>query len=62
MNDVQDLLSLLLGSLQGWAKKWVPGLVNFVPAVAYHFCLNLSEKILAIWEWFCSPALVRTRN
>ena len=23
------------------AKRWVPGLVNFVPAVAYHFCLNL---------------------
>ena len=27
-----------------WAKKWPPGLVNFVPAVAYHFCLNLPEK------------------
>ena len=27
--------------LYGLAKRWVPGLVNFVPAVAYHFCLNL---------------------
>ena len=23
---------------------WSPGLVNFVPAVTYHFCLNLHEK------------------
>ena len=27
--------------LQDWAKKWSPSLVNIVPAVAYHFCLNL---------------------
>ena len=27
--------------LQGWAKLLFPGLENFVPAVAYHFCLNL---------------------
>ena len=27
--------------IQGWAKKWSPGLVNFIPAVAYHFYLNL---------------------
>ena len=27
--------------LQGSAKRWTPGLVNFVPAVAYHFCLAL---------------------
>ena len=27
----------------GWrlAKVDAPGLVNFIPAVAYHFCLNL---------------------
>ena len=29
-----------LVDLQGWATK----LVNFVPALAYHFCLNLPEK------------------
>ena len=29
---------------QGWAYLPFPGLVNFVPAVAYHFCLILSEK------------------
>ena len=27
-----------------WAKKRFPGLVNFVPAVDYLFCLNLPEK------------------
>ena len=27
--------------VQGSAKRPFPGLVNFVPAVAYHFCLNL---------------------
>ena len=27
--------------LQGSAKRLLPGLVNFVPAVAYHFCLSL---------------------
>ena len=26
---------------QGSAKSWTPGLVIFVPAVAYHFCLAL---------------------
>ena len=28
--------------VQGPAKRWVPGLVNFVPYVAYHFCLSWS--------------------
>ena len=27
--------------IQGWAEKWTPGLVNFVPSVACHLCLNL---------------------
>ena len=27
--------------VQGWAQFPLPGWVNFVPAVAYHFCLNL---------------------
>ena len=27
--------------LQGSTKRPFPGVVNFVPAVAYHFCLNL---------------------
>ena len=26
--------------MQGWAKKQSPGLVNFVPAVAYFLCIN----------------------
>ena len=28
-------------SLQGWTIRPFPGLVSLVPAVAYHFCLNL---------------------
>ena len=31
----------LMLSLQSSAKRRAPGLVNFVPAVAYHFCLAL---------------------
>ena len=31
-------------SPQGKAKRWAPGLVNFVPAVAYHFCLKLPQN------------------
>ena len=27
--------------VQGTSKRPFPGLVNFVPAIAYHFCLNL---------------------
>ena len=29
------------GEAQSLAERRVPGLVNFVPAVAYHFCHNL---------------------
>ena len=32
--------------LQGWAKDWAPGLVSFVPTVAYRFSLSLPEKFL----------------
>ena len=31
--------------LTGNLLKAVSGLVNFVPAVAYHFCVNLPEAI-----------------
>ena len=31
--------------VQGWAKEWVPGLVNFEPAITYNFCFSLSEKL-----------------
>ena len=30
--------------LRGWAKFQFQGIVNFVPIVAFHFCLNLPEK------------------
>ena len=29
--------------VQGSSIRWAQGLVNFVPAVADHFCLNLPE-------------------
>ena len=46
MADLLPLSSLCLSFslLQGSAKRLRPGLVNFAPAVAYHFCLNLAEK------------------
>ena len=50
------LASGLSKALQGWAKKWVPGLVNFVPTFAYHFYyLNVPEKILATRGLLFSP-------
>ena len=30
-------------TIQGTFKRSFPGLVNFVPAAAYHYCLNLPE-------------------
>ena len=30
--------------VQGWAKKWSPGLVKLVPAVAHNFFLSLPDK------------------
>ena len=30
--------------VQGWGNFLFPVLVNFVPACAYHFCLNLPGK------------------
>ena len=29
--------------IQSWENVFIRGLVKFVPAVAYHFCLNLPE-------------------
>ena len=31
--------------IQGWTIRPFPGLENFVPAVAYQFCLNLSAAL-----------------
>ena len=42
---------------RGELKKWAPGLVNFVPAVAYDSCLKYSENVLATWSPHFSPAL-----
>ena len=43
---VQQIIFKVCGSINGWrAKKWSLGLVNFVPSVAYHFCLSLPEKL-----------------
>ena len=32
-------------TIQGWARKGVPALVNFDPTVAHHFCHNLPETV-----------------
>ena len=42
--DCSFALSHHCQSLQGSAERRAPGLVGFVPAVAYHFCLGLSAK------------------
>ena len=36
--------SLSLTALQEWAKEGAPGWVKFIPAVAYHLCLNLAVQ------------------
>ena len=38
--DCSKFLTLVY-RIQGSSIRWAPGLVHFVPAVAYHFCLNL---------------------
>ena len=43
---LRHLWPLQLSSLQVWAKNGTTGLVNFAPAVTYHFCLNLTIKFL----------------
>ena len=37
--------------VQGSAKRRSPGLVNFVPALAYHFCLNLPAAFTKPFSW-----------
>ena len=34
---------------QGSPKEWAPGFENFVPAVAYHFCLTMPAKFSQPW-------------
>ena len=38
-----------------WAKEWAPRLVNYVPAVAYHYLIQLAWKILAAWGPLFNP-------
>ena len=44
MKNIVLQTSFGVNLIQGWATLWSPGMVNFVPAVAYHFYLNLPEK------------------
>ena len=65
----QNLVSLSLPSFlsaclqsclaQGWPKKRAPGLMNFVPAVAYHSGLSLPEKFSHPGDHFY-PSSVRS--
>ena len=43
--------------VQGSANPRTSGLVNFVTAVAYHFCLNLPRAFLATWGPWISRSL-----
>ena len=44
--------------IQGLTIRPFPGLVNFVHAIAYHFCLNLPAAFFATWERPYSQALL----
>ena len=44
--------------MQSSAKVYAPGLVNFVPALAYHFCPN-AWSIHATWSIDFSRSLTR---
>ena len=46
---IASFLSALKGGpVQGSAKRWAPGLVNFVNALAYHICLALPAAFTEI--------------
>ena len=58
-----DFPSLSLAALQEWAKEWAPGWVNFTPAVAYHFCLNLAVQFSKPGAHFLvQPCTIQTKN
>ena len=44
MHDHGVPISHISKTVQSSAKRLRPGLANFVPAVACHFCLSLPEK------------------
>ena len=47
-----------LNLVQGWTTRpFLPGLVNFVPAVDYHFCFNLNAVFLQPGSGLIVPAL-----
>ena len=43
-NDIQR-------EVKGSAKRRSPGLVKFVPAIAYHFCLALPAAFMQAWDY-----------
>ena len=49
VHSSNELLTL---SFTGLGLKWARGLVNFVPSLAYHSCLNLPEKFPQPWAHF----------
>ena len=51
--------------VQGSAKRLLPGMVNFVPVLAYHFCLSLPAALMqpnATWPKPFSPNPVLIYN
>ena len=45
--------------VQGSAKRWSPGLVNFIPAVAYHFCLALPAAFMQPGAYLLAEPCIR---
>ena len=50
LQSFEPFLTSYPGEIQGTSRWPFPGLVNFVPAVAYHFCLNLPKAFLQPWN------------
>ena len=48
--------------MHGWAKKWSTGLVTFVPVVAYHFYLNLTEKFTQCGDHLLAKSCTSMRS
>ena len=57
---IQSIKKSKKSQLQGLTLRPFPGLVNFVPVVAYHFCLNLpaaaAEQIVPCYPFISSPS------
>ena len=60
--NAKDAELFPINPIQGWAKVLFPGLVNFPPAVACHFCLNLPAAFTKSENCHLAPPVYWARN